>query len=229
MWETPGLHWFSEESIFSLLYIPYKFISLVSSCVELLSYLDIYELVYSYSLKRKQLDTWMVYLSEYMSKDGHYLALTVTSPVPQLNWRTLQSSFKNDANFSSFRSECNLECTLQSVFLLSTSLMYSIYVRGYIHWKDWCWSWSSKTLSYLIGKDLDAGKDWGQEKKGATEDEMVGWHHWLNGHEFEQSPGDSEGQGSLVCCSLWGHKESDMTEWLNNNSSSYIKKAKWNK
>ena len=63
--------------------------------------------------------------------------------------------------------------------------------------------------SWLIGKDPDAGKDRRQEKQGMTEDEMVGWHHWLNGHKFEQTLGDSEGQGSLAC-SL-GHKESDMT------------------
>ena len=59
-------------------------------------------------------------------------------------------------------------------------------------------------------KDPDAGKD-GRQKKGMTEDEMVGWHHWLNGHEFEQTPGDSEGQGSLACCTPWGQKESYMT------------------
>ena len=70
-----------------------------------------------------------------------------------------------------------------------------------------------------LGKDPDAGKDWGQEEKGATEDEMVGWHHWLKGQEFEQTPGNSEGQGSLACCSPWGCKESDMTEWLNNNQA----------
>ena len=68
----------------------------------------------------------------------------------------------------------------------------------------------------LIRKDPDAGKDWRQEEKGAAEDEMVGWHHWLNGHEFAQTPGDS-GLGSLVCYSPWGHKESDMTEQLNNS------------
>ena len=56
-----------------------------------------------------------------------------------------------------------------------------------------------------------------QEEKGTTEGEMVGWHHQLNGHEFEQAPGDGEGQGSLVCCSPWGRKESDTTEWLNSN------------
>ena len=64
----------------------------------------------------------------------------------------------------------------------------------------------------------DAGKDWGQEEKRATEDEVVGWHHQLNGHEFEQTPGDGEGQGSLVCCSPWGHKELDMTYRLNNSN-----------
>ena len=62
------------------------------------------------------------------------------------------------------------------------------------------------------------GEDWRQEEKGTTEDEMVGWHHRLNGHEFEQAPGDDEGQGSLACCSPWGHKESDATEWLNLSS-----------
>ena len=69
--------------------------------------------------------------------------------------------------------------------------------------------WPPDTNSQLIGKDPDAGKDWGQEEKGATDKEMVGWHHQLNGHEFEQTLGDSEGQGGLVCCSSWGHKESE--------------------
>ena len=67
----------------------------------------------------------------------------------------------------------------------------------------------------LIRKDPDAGKDCRQEEKGTTEDEMVGWHHGLNGHEFEQTPGEGEGQGSLVCCSPWGCKALDMTEQLN--------------
>ena len=71
--------------------------------------------------------------------------------------------------------------------------------------------------NWFIGKDPNAGKDWRQEEKGMTEDEMVRWHDWLNGHEFDQAPGDGEGQGSPVCCSPWGHKESDMTERLNNN------------
>ena len=76
--------------------------------------------------------------------------------------------------------------------------------------------WPSDAKRQLTGKDTYAGKDWGQEEKAVTEDEMVGCHHWLNGHEFEQALGDEE-QGSLACCSLWGHKELDMTEQLNNN------------
>ena len=69
--------------------------------------------------------------------------------------------------------------------------------------------------NWLTGKDPDAGKDWRREEKGTTEDEMAGWHHWLDGHEFEQALGVGDGQGSLVCCSPWGHEESDTTEWLN--------------
>ena len=78
--------------------------------------------------------------------------------------------------------------------------------------------WSFDPKSQPTGKDPDAGRDWRQEEKGATEDEMVGWHHRLNGHEFEQTPENSEGQGSLVCCSPWGCKQSDMTEQLNDNN-----------
>ena len=69
--------------------------------------------------------------------------------------------------------------------------------------------------NWLIGKDPHAGKDWRQEEKGMTEDEMVGWHHWLNGHEFEKALQVGDGQGSLACCSPWGLKESDTTERLN--------------
>ena len=72
--------------------------------------------------------------------------------------------------------------------------------------------WPPHAKNWLIGKDPDAGRDWGQEEKGTTEDEMVGWHHWLNGHEFEQALGIGDGQGSLACCSPWDRKESDTTE-----------------
>ena len=75
--------------------------------------------------------------------------------------------------------------------------------------------WPRDEKSWLIRKDPDAGNGWRQEEKGMTEDEMAGWHHWLNGHEFEQALGEGEGQGGLVCCSPWHHKESDTTEWLN--------------
>ena len=71
--------------------------------------------------------------------------------------------------------------------------------------------WPPDAKSWLLVKDPDAGKDWGQEEKGTTEDEIVGWHHRLNGHEFEQAPGVGEGQGSLACCSPWGCQESDVT------------------
>ena len=89
-----------------------------------------------------------------------------------------------------------------------------------VHWKDWCWSWNSNiwppdAKNWLIWKDPDTGKDWRQEEKWTTEDEIVGWHHQLDGCEVEKASGVGDGQGSLVCYIPWGRKESDMTEWLN--------------
>ena len=75
--------------------------------------------------------------------------------------------------------------------------------------------WPPHMKSWLIGKDSDAGRDWGQEEKGTTENEMAGWHHRLDGPKFEWTPGVGDGQGGLACCNSWGHKESDMTEQLN--------------
>ena len=75
--------------------------------------------------------------------------------------------------------------------------------------------WLPDAKNWLTGKDTDAGKDWRQEEKGATEDEKVGWYHWLDGREFKQAPGVGDGQESLAYCSSWGHKESDTTERLN--------------
>ena len=75
--------------------------------------------------------------------------------------------------------------------------------------------WPPHVKSWLIGKDSDAGRDWGQEEKGTTEDEMAGWHHWLDGRELEWTPGVGDGQGGLACCNSWGHKELEMTERLN--------------
>ena len=85
-----------------------------------------------------------------------------------------------------------------------------------IHWKDWCWSWNSNTLASWCSElaRLKGPECWKRLKaggEGATEDKMVGWLYWLDGQEFEQALGAGEGLGSLVCCSPWGHKESDMT------------------
>ena len=77
--------------------------------------------------------------------------------------------------------------------------------------------WPPDGKSWFIGKDPDVEEDWRREEKGMTEDEMVGWHHWLKRHEFEPTPGFGDGQGSLACCSPWGCKELDMTEQLKNN------------
>ena len=75
--------------------------------------------------------------------------------------------------------------------------------------------WPPHVKSWLIWKDPDVGRDWAQEEKGKTEDEMAGWHHRLYAHESEWTPGVGDGQGGLACCDSWGRKESDMTEWLN--------------
>ena len=95
-----------------------------------------------------------------------------------------------------------------------------------VNWNDWCKAetpilWPPNAKSWLIWKDPDAGKYWRQEEKGTTEDEMVGWHHQLDGHEFEQAPAVGDGQGSLAWCTPWGHKESDTTERLNCNCTSH--------
>ena len=92
-------------------------------------------------------------------------------------------------------------------------------------WEEWCQTpvlWPPHAKSCLIGKDSDAGRDWGQEEKGTTEDEMAGWHHWLDGGESEWTPGVGDGQGGLACCDSWGRKESDMTERLNWTDTSDI-------
>ena len=75
--------------------------------------------------------------------------------------------------------------------------------------------WPPLVKSWFIGKDSDAGRDWGQEEKGMTKDEMARWHHWLDGRDFEWNPGNGDGQWGLACYSSWGHKESDTNEWLN--------------
>ena len=89
--------------------------------------------------------------------------------------------------------------------------------------------WPPHVKSWLIGKDSDAGRDWGQEEKGTAEDEMAGWHHRLDGHEFEWTPGVGDGQRGLACCDSWGRKELDTTErlnWTELNWTSYIVSCK---
>ena len=86
--------------------------------------------------------------------------------------------------------------------------------------------WPPHAKSWLIGKDLDAGRDWGQEKKGTTEDEMAGWHHWLDGREFEWTPGVGDGQGGLACCDSWGRKSrTRLSDWSELNWFSWKEKT----
>ena len=88
--------------------------------------------------------------------------------------------------------------------------------------------WPCHAKSWLIGKDPDAGRGWGQEEKGMTEDEMAGWHHRLDAHEFEWIPGVGDGQGDLACCGSWGCKESETTEQLNWTELKGILGIYWN-
>ena len=112
--------------------------------------------------------------------------------------------------FSSLKSPLDSRSSNQSI-LKEISPEYSLEAEASVLWLPVVKSW-------LIGKDPDSGKDWGQEEKGKTEDRMVGWLHWLNGHEFEPTPGDSERQKSLECWSLWGEKDLEMFQQLNNNN-----------
>ena len=112
-------------------------------------------------------------------------------------------------------------------FTIIKQFSLSLWLEAYIGDQSWVFFgrtdakaetpilWPPHVKSWLIGKDCDAGRDWRQEEKVMTEDDMAGWHHPLGGHEFEWTPGVSDGQGGLVCCDSWGHKESDMTEQLN--------------
>ena len=85
--------------------------------------------------------------------------------------------------------------------------------------------WLPDAKGWLIWEDSDAGKDWRWKEKRTTEDEMVGWHHWVDGHEFEQAPRVGDGQGGLACYNPWGCKESDMAKWLNWTQLNYIFKS----
>ena len=115
---------------------------------------------------------------------------------------------------------CPLAGELPDPGIKSKSLMsHALASRFFTTWevvKSTTWEAPKQnTKSWLIEKDSDTGRDWGQEDKGMTEDEMAGWYHWLNGRESEWTPGVGDGQGSLACCNSWGRKESDTTERLN--------------
>ena len=87
--------------------------------------------------------------------------------------------------------------------------------------------WPPDVKNQLLGKDPDSGKDWRQKDKGVVEDEMVGWHHWLNGLGFEQTPGDGEGQRSLACCSPWDWEETQLSDWTTTKERSSFQEAGW--
>ena len=113
--------------------------------------------------------------------------------------RLLRVSWTVRRSKQSILKEMSPGCSLEGLML-----MLKLQYFGYLMRETW-----------LIWKDLDAWKDWGEEEKGTTEDETVGWHHWLTGHEFEWAPGAGDGQGGQVWCSPWGGKKSDITERLN--------------
>ena len=109
----------------------------------------------------------------------------------RVSWTVMRSN-------QSILNEISPGCSLEGM-MLKLKLQYF----GHLMWR----------IDSL--EKTDAGRDWGQEEKGTTEDEMAGWHHWLDGREFKWTPGVGNGQGGLACCNSWGHKESNMTEWLN--------------
>ena len=122
-------------------------------------------------------------------------------------WVVSAFSFYGCKHSCKFLCECVVSFLLD-VYLLGVELLAHMLILCVSTLATWC-----KELT--IGKDPDAGKDRRREEKGTTEGEMVGWHHWLDGHEFDLTAGVGDRQGSLVCCGPWGHKESDTTEWLN--------------
>ena len=146
-------------------------------------------------------ESWTIKKAEYQRIDAFELWC----------WRRLlRVPWTARTSIQSILKEINPEYSLEGL-MLKLRLQYF----GLLMWRA---DSLEKTLP-------DVGKDWGWEEKGMTENETVGWHHWLDGHELEQAPGDGEGQGSLVCGSPWGHKESDMREWLNNNNNNNSNKV----
>ena len=123
---------------------------------------------------------------------------------PLLNFTTVLNPFCSNGKLY---IKCQLKWEHKSPVLCPPKNCCSLLLKLIIH--------LTGHVNWLIGKDTVAGKDWRQEEKGTTEDEMAGWHHWLNGHESEWTPGVGDGQGGLAWCNSWGRKELDMTEQLN--------------
>ena len=147
------------------------------------------------------------------------MLVIIVSSVKNIYCQTPLTSFRHvylKRLFTIYRHISLLSKGLSRVFSSTTGEIQSVSPKGN---QPWIFTgrtdaeveapvfWPHNAKSLLIGKDPDAEKDWGQEEKGMTENEMVGWHHWLNGHEFEHALGDDEGQGSLDCCSPWSRKE----------------------
>ena len=112
---------------------------------------------------------------------------------------------------------------LESIFILVIELPWDFFGRNDAK-AETPVLWPPHVKSWLIGKDSDAGRDWGQEEKGTTKDEMAGWHHWLDGHESGWTLGVGDGQGGLACCDSWGRRQLDTTEWLNWTELNWISK-----
>ena len=112
--------------------------------------------------------------------------------------------------------------TARTAYCFCFGSIPSFFLELFLHWSPVAY-WAPTDL----GSSSDVGRDWGQEEKRTTEDEMAGWHHWLDGHESEWTPGVDDGQGGLACCDSWGRKESDTTEWLNWTELKNAKASFW--
>ena len=185
---------------------------------------------------KERKSTWYLYAGLFARLNGweKRFFVNVLNIFVGLWWALTETKFYNLGQFrliwQKLKAEFELKNQIQDNPLcgchfsqppISNHVIFSHFPLSFlnIHWKDWCWSWSSNTLAtdvknWLIGNASDDGKDWRQEKKGKTEDEMVVCHHQFDGHDFEQAQGFGDGQGSLACSSPWGTRESNKTEWL---------------
>ena len=145
-------------------------------------------------------ESWTIKKAEHRRIDAFWTAVLK---------KTLESPWTARRSNQSILKEISSEYSLERL-ILKLKLQYP----GHLIWR-----------TDSLGKDPDAGKEWRQDGKGTTEDEMVGWHHRLNVHEFEQAPGVGGGQGSLVCCSPWGHKE--WLKWTESRANSLFHRLWW--